>query len=162
MNNIGYLSIFFIILVTLFFENILSALFLKFNFYIPFTFLVFSYIHYKKTNGISATGSFFIGILVDLISQNPFGLNALMFCLMALIISYYKNIFKLFSYFQICIFFSLSATFYVGFTNLISNIGIFSYTNLFSSLLASFILCISLSFINLYNPRIKNRLGIRD
>ena len=93
MNNIGNLRIFFIILVTLFFENILSALFLKFNFYIPLTFLAFSYIHYKKTNGISATGSFFMGILVDLISQNPFGLNALMFCLMALIISYYKIIY---------------------------------------------------------------------
>ena len=83
----------------------------------------------------------FFGLFVDLISDSYFGLNTIIYCLTTYLINQNANSFKLFSYLQICLFFGLSASAYVGFSQLIINLYDFSYTTLLLSLFANTIFC---------------------
>ena len=91
---------------------------------IPLTFLAYSFYVYRSDNNIGAIEAFLAGLFIDLISDSYFGLNAIIFCLITYVINSYANAFKLFSYLQICLFFGLSSTAYVGFTQLLSLIHI--------------------------------------
>jgi cell shape-determining protein MreD len=93
-----------------------------------------------------------IGFFVDLISDTPFGLNALLFCLMSYTINSYSNTFKLFSYIQICIFFSASAVFYVGFKYLFINLENFSYLVLLVSFIFNTFLFMFIAMLKNYFP----------
>ena len=90
--------------------GITSAYFIIF----PLTFLSYSFYVYKSNSNIGSSEAFFIGLFIDLISDSFLGLNAIFFCLITYLINIYANAFKLFSYLQICIFFGLSSSAYVG------------------------------------------------
>ena len=120
---------------------------------IPLTFLAFSFYVYRSDNNISAIEAFLVGLFIDLISDSYFGLNAIIFCLITYVINSYANAFKLFSYLQICLFFGLSSTAYVGFTQLVINLYNFSYLILFVSAIVNIIFCILIAAISIYLPR---------
>ena len=102
------------------------------NFFIifPITFLGYSFYVYRTNSNANPIEAFLFGLLVDLIHGSYFGLNATLFCLITYLINSYSNAFKIFSYLQVCLFFGLSATAYVGFTQLVLNIYNFSLDQL--------------------------------
>tara|TARA_Y100000766_G_C18853877_1_gene579684 strand:- start:621 stop:1094 length:474 start_codon:yes stop_codon:yes gene_type:complete len=120
---------------------------------IPLTFLAYSFYVYRSDNNIGAIEAFLAGLFIDLISDSYFGLNAIIFCLITYVINSYANAFKLFSYLQICLFFGLSSTAYVGFTQLVINLYNFSYLILFVSAIVNIIFCILIAAISVYLPR---------
>ena len=144
------------ILIILFFTNILesyiSPILIQFYINIPLTFLVFSFISYISKTNPSPFFSFSMGLFIDLISGVFFGLNAILFCIMTYVINSYSNTFKLFSYFQIAIFFGISSFFYIGFSNLFINISNFSYQTLIFSFFANTFLCYLLILRRLLLP----------
>ena len=126
---------------------------------IPLTFLSYSLYVYKSDSNTSSSEAFLLGLFVDLISESFLGLNAVFFCLITYFINMYANVFKLFSYLQICIFFGLSSSAYVGLSQMIINIWNFSYITLFISALFNIILCILLAILSAYLPYfVKRRL----
>ena len=125
----------------------------------PLTFLSYSFYVYKSRLNIGSSEAFLLGLFVDLISDTFLGLNAIFFCLITYFINMYANAFKLFSYLQICIFFGLSSSAYVGLSQMIINIWNFSYITLFISALFNIILCILLAILSAYLPYfVKRRL----
>ena len=125
----------------------------------PLTFLSYSFYVYKSNSNIGSSEAFFIGLFIDLISDSFLGLNAIFFCLITYLINIYANAFKLFSYLQICIFFGLSSSAYVGLSQMIINIWNFSYVTLFMSTLLNIILCILTAILSAYLPKfVKRRL----
>lgn len=152
MNNLGILKFILLIFIVNFFDLFAGTFLIKYFVVIPLTFLFFSFYVYRQNQNVSPMFSFLIGIIVDLISYTFIGLNGCLFCLMTYIINNYSNTFKLFSYFQICIFFGLSAAFYVGFSHLFLNLGNFSYLTLFLSAILNTLLFIIITMINFYLP----------
>ena len=120
---------------------------------IPLIFLAYSFYVYRSDNNIGAIEAFLAGLFIDLISDSYFGLNAIIFCLITYVINSYANAFKLFSYLQICLFFGLSSTAYVGFTQLVINLYNFSYLILFVSAIVNIIFCLLIAAISVYFPR---------
>ena len=124
---------------------------------LPLTFLVYSFFLYRSVNNIGPFESFLTGLLVDLITNSYFGHNAILFCFASYLIDTYSNTFKLFSYLQICIFFGVSATAYVGFTQIILNLYNFSYITLFISAIFNIFFCIFVAMLSVYFPQISAR-----
>ena len=123
----------------------------------PITFLLYSFFVYKIDKYNNAIEAFFIGLLVDLISGTYFGTNAALFCLMSYLINLNSNSFKLFSYLQVCLFFGITSSTYVGFTQMILNLYNFSYIILFTSALFNILFCILIAMLPIYFPRFFSR-----
>ena len=123
----------------------------------PITFLLYSFFVYKIDKYNNAIEAFFIGLLVDLISGTYFGTNAALFCLMSYLINLNSNSFKLFSYLQVSLFFGITSSAYVGFTQMILNLYNFSYIILFTSALFNIIFCILIAMLPIYFPRFFSR-----
>ena len=144
---------FLIIVFINFIDQNIAGFFSDLLIIIPLTFLAFSFYVYRSDNNIGAIEAFLVGLFIDLISDSYFGLNAIIFCLITYVINSYANAFKLFSYLQICIFFGLSSTAYVGFTQLVINLYNFSYLILFLSAIVNIIFCILIAAVSVYFPR---------
>jgi rod shape-determining protein MreD len=150
--------IFSLILINVVDQKIASVTY-EYYLIIPLTFLSYSLYVYKSDSNTSSGEAFLLGLFVDLISESFLGLNAVFFCLITYFINMYANVFKLFSYLQICIFFGLSSSAYVGLSQMIINIWNFSYITLFISALFNIILCILLAILSAYLPYfVKRRL----
>jgi len=143
----------FLIVFINFIDQNIAFLFSKIFIIIPLTFLAFSFYVYKSDKNISSLEAFSFGLFVDLISDSYFGLNTIIFCLTTYLINQNANSFKLFSYLQICLFFGLSASTYVGFSQLIINLYDFSYKTLLLSLFANIIFCFFVALVASYFPQ---------
>ena len=152
MNQMSLIRILIILFFTNILESYISPILIQFYINIPLTFLVFSFISYISKTNPSPFFSFSMGLFIDLISGVFFGLNAILFCIMTYVINSYSNTFKLFSYFQIAIFFGISSFFYIGFSNLFINISNFSYQTLIFSFFANTFLCYLLILRRLLLP----------
>ena len=139
-------------------DSIIQEYTLKLYTIIPLTFLLFSFYVYKSKRIVGPLESFIIGIFVDIISESFLGLNAALFCITTYLVNLNSNSFKLFSYFQICLFFGIIAAAYVGFYQLVVNLYNFSYLILFISLITNIMLCITFAFFSIYFPSFKNRI----
>ena len=149
---IGFAKKLFLILLISFVEHKISFGLSKFFVILPLTFLAYSFYLYKSDVNIGPFEAFFTGLFIDFISGTYLGHNAIFFCFASYLINTYSNAFKLFSYFQICIFFSISATAYVGFTQIIVNLYNFSYLTLFISSIFNFIFCALVALLSVYFP----------
>ena len=148
----------FLIIFINFIDQNIALLFSKIFLIIPITFLAFCFYVYKSNKNISSLEAFSFGFLVDLISDSYFGLNAIIYCLTTYLINQNANSFKLFSYLQICLFFGLSASAYVGFSQLFINLYDFAYITLLLSSFANIIFCFFIALVASYFPR---RLSIK-
>ena len=144
---------FLIIVFINFIDQNIAGFFSDLLIIIPLTFLAYSFYVYRSDNNIGAIEAFLAGLFIDLISDSYFGLNAIIFCLITYVINSYANAFKLFSYIQICLFFGLSSTAYIGFTQLVINLYNFSYLILFVSAIVNIIFCVLIAAISVYFPR---------
>ena len=120
---------------------------------IPVTFLGYSFYIYRTNSKISPVVAFLAGLFVDIIQESYFGLNATLFCIITYLIHSYSNAFKIFSNFQICLFFGLTASAYVGFTQLVLSLYNFSYLILIISTIINISLCIGLAISASHIPR---------
>ena len=143
----------FLIIFINFIDQNIAFFFSKMFIIIPLTFLAFSFYVYKSDKNISSLEAFSFGFFVDLISDSYFGLNAIIYCITTYFINQNANSFKLFSYLQICLFFGLSASAYVGFSQLIINLNDFSYTTLLLSIFANIIFCFFVALVASYFPQ---------
>ena len=150
---LNYIKRFLIILFINFIDQRIANFAYDFLIILPLTFLAYSFYVYKSDRNIGGIEAFSVGLLIDLISDSYFGLNAIIFCLITYVINLYANAFKLFSYLQVCLFFGLSSTAYVGFTQLVVNLYDFSYLTLFISSISNVIFCILIAIIPLYVPK---------
>ena len=145
MNNVSIPKVILILFIVDYIESITAPILIQAFINIPLTFLVFSFVVYRSNSNPGSIFAFFIGLYVDIISDSPIGLNAMLFCIMSHLINSYSNTFRLFSYFQICLFFSASSLFFIGFKNLFINIENFSYLELITSFIFNSFLLITLS-----------------
>ena len=150
--------IFSLILINVVDQKIASVTY-EYYLIIPLTFLSYSLYVYKSDSNTSSGEAFLLGLFVDLISESFLGLNAVFFCLITYFINIYSNAFKIFSYLQICIFFGLASSAYVGFSQMIINLWNFSYVTLFISSVFNIIFCIFIAISSVYLPYfVKKRL----
>jgi len=152
MSYIALIKSLIIIFIANIIESYLAPIMIKAYINIPITFLIFSYMIYKSSLNISPIYAFLFGIYVDFISDSPIGLNASLFLMMAYFVNSYSNTFKLFSFIQICIFFSAASIFYIGFNQLFTNLNNFSYLVLFTSLIFNSFLFIIIAMLRFYLP----------
>ena len=150
---LNYIKRFLIILFINFIDQRIANFAYDFLIILPLTFLAYSFYVYKSDRNIGGIEAFSVGLLIDLISDSYFGLNAIIFCLITYVINLYANAFKLFSYIQVCLFFGFSSTAYIGFTQLVINLYDFSYLTLFISSISNVIFCILIAIIPLYVPK---------
>ena len=153
----GFIKKVFLIFVVAYLDYKIAFGLSKIYVVLPLTFLVYSFFLYRSVNNIGPFESFLTGLLVDLITNSYFGHNAILFCFASYLIDTYSNTFKLFSYLQICIFFGVSATAYVGFTQIILNLYNFSYITLFISAIFNISFCIFVAMLSVYFPQIAGR-----
>ena len=146
-----------LIIIASYIESIFYLYLINIYVIFPITFLLYSFFVYKIDKYNNAIEAFFIGLLVDLISGTYFGTNAALFCLMSYLINLNSNSFKLFSYLQVCLFFGITSSAYVGFTQMILNLYNFSYTILFTSALFNILFCIFIAMLPIYFPRFFSR-----
>ncbi len=135
-------------------ELSISGFLAKFFIIIPITFLGYSFYIYRSNLNISPVESLLVGLFVDLIQESYFGLNAILFCIITYLIHSYSNAFKIFSNLQICLFFGLTASAYVGFTQLVLSLYNFSYLILILSTIINISLCIGLALFASYMPKV--------
>ena len=156
---LNYIKRFLIILFINFIDQSIANFAYDFLIILPLTFLTYSFYVYRSDRNIDGIEAFSVGLLIDLITDSYFGLNAIIFCLITYVINLYANAFKLFSYLQVCLFFGFSSTAYIGFTQLVINLYDFSYLTLFISSISSVIFCILIAIIQAYFPKnIKMRI----
>ena len=147
----------FLIIIASYIESIFYLYLINIYVIFPITFLLYSFLIYKTDKYSNAIEAFFIGLFVDLISGTYFGTNAALFCLMSYLINLNSNSFKLFSYLQVCLFFGITSSAYVGFTQMILNLYNFSYNILFTSALFNILFCILIAMLPIYFPRFFSR-----
>ena len=138
-------------------DHFIAGLVLNIFIVLPLTFLTYSLYVYRSNKNVNSSEAFLVGLYIDLISETYFGLNALIFCLITYTINLYSNAFKLFSYLQICLFFGISATAYVGFIQLVENLYNFSYLVLLISGPINILFCTLIALISLYFPKSLNK-----
>ena len=146
-----------LIIIASYIESIFYLYLINIYVIFPITFLLYSFFVYKIDKYNNAIEAFSIGLLVDLISGTYFGTNASLFCLISYLINLNSNSFKLFSYLQVCLFFGITSSAYVGFTQMILNLYNFSYTILFTSALFNILFCILIAMLPIYFPRFFSR-----
>ena len=118
-------------------------LFLELN----FGFLIFSYWVFAIPEKLQSSAALFYGLAIDLFFSNAIGFNMLFFVATSYIIHLYVFRFRIFSYFQLSVFFSGSASFYVALKYLLFSPYNYSYILLAVSFLVNAILWIGVYFI---------------
>jgi rod shape-determining protein MreD len=152
MSNISTAKLLILIYIVNLIEGFIAPLLVKAYINIPITFLIFSFAIYKSRFNTNAFYAFLFGLCVDFISDSPIGMNAALFLMMAYVVNSYANTFKLFSSIQICLFFSGSSVFYIGFSHLFINLENFSYLILFISFVINTFLFLIVSMLRFYFP----------
>ena len=126
-----------------FLNPISIQLFLELN----FGFLIFAYWVFALPDKIQSSAALIYGLAIDLFFSNVIGFNMLFFTAISYIIHLYVFRFRIFSYFQLSVFFSGSSTFYTACKFLLLSPNNYSYIVLTVSFLITLVLWIGIYFI---------------
>ena len=126
-----------------FLNPISIQLFLELN----FGFLIFAYWVFALPDKIQSSVALIYGLIIDLFFSNVVGLNMLFFVATSYIIHLYVFRFRIFSYFQLSVFFSGSSTFYTACKFLLLSPNNYSYIVLMVSFLITLVLWVGIYFI---------------
>ena len=118
------------------------------NFFLElnFGFLIFAYWVFALPERIQSSVALIYGLVIDLLFSNVIGLNMLFFITTSYIIHLYVFRFRIFSYFQLSVFFSGSSTFYTACKYLLLSPNNYSYVVLLISFLITLVLWIGIYF----------------
>ena len=125
-----------------FLDNYLNQFTIKYFLELNFGFLIFSYWVFAIPEKIQSLAAMLYGLAVDLFFSNAMGFNMLFFVATSYIIHLYVFRFRIFSYFQLSVFFSGSSTFYIACKYLLLSPNNYSYLVLILSFVLNAILWI--------------------
>ena len=108
-------------------------------------FLIFSYWVFAMPEKLKSSAALFYGLVADLFFSDVVGFNMLFFVVTSYIIHLYVFRFRIFSYFQLSVFFSGSSTFYIACKYLLLSPYNYSYVILLTSFLLN-----AVSWVGLY------------
>mgnify|MGYP001499622495 FL=1 len=123
-------------------DNYLNQFTIKYFLELNFGFLIFSYWVFAIPEKIQSLAAMLYGLAVDLFFSNAIGFNMLFFVATSYIIHLYVFRFRIFSYFQLSVFFSGSSTFYIACKYLLLSPNNYSYLVLILSFVVNAILWI--------------------
>ncbi len=123
-------------------DDYLNQFSIKYSIELNFGFLIFSYWVFAMPEKIQSLAAMLYGLAVDLFFSNVIGYNMLFFVATSYIIHLYVFRFRIFSYFQLSVFFSGFSTFYIAFKYLLLSPYNYSYFVLILSFLVNAILWI--------------------
>ena len=140
-----------IILLTIIFgfwlDNSLNPLSIKLFLELNFGFLIFTYWVFAMPEKLHSSAALSYGLITDLFFSNVIGFNMLFFVATSYIIHLYVFRFRIFSYFQLSVFFSGSSTFYIACKYLLLSPYNYSYVVLISSFLINAVLWVGVYLI---------------
>ena len=123
-------------------DNYLNQFTIKYFLELNFGYLIFSYWVFAIPEKIQSLAAMLYGLVVDLFFSNAIGFNMLFFVATSYIIHLYVFRFRIFSYFQLSVFFSGSSTFYIACKYLLLSPNNYSYLVLILSFVVNAILWI--------------------
>ena len=123
-------------------DESLNPLTIKLFLELNFGFLIFTYWVFALPEKLHTSAALFYGLVADLFFSNVIGFNMLFFVATSYIIHLYVFRFRIFSYFQLSVFFSGSSTFYIACKYLLLSPNNYSYLVLILSFVLNAILWI--------------------
>ena len=121
-------------------DNFLNTLSIKLFVELNSGFLIFTYWVFALPEKLQSSAALFYGLVVDLFFSHALGFNMLFFVATSYVIHLYVFRFRIFSYFQLAVFFSGSSTFYLACKYLLLSPSNYSYVILISSFLINAVL----------------------
>lgn len=112
-----------------------------------FGFLIFAYWVFALPEKIQSSAALIYGLVIDLLFSNVIGFNMLFFITTSYIIHLYVFRFRIFSYFQLSVFFSGSSTIYTACKYLLLSPYNYSYIVLMVSFLITLVLWVGIYFV---------------
>ena len=125
-------------------DNYLNQFTIKFSIELNFGFLIFTYWVFALPEKIQSLAAILYGLAIDLFFSNVIGFNMLFFVATSYIIHLYVFRFRIFSYFQLSVFFSGSSTFYIACKYLLLSPYNYSYLVLILSFVVNAVLWIGI------------------
>ena len=125
-------------------DNYLNQFTIKYFLELNFGFLIFSYWVFAIPEKIQSMAAMLYGLAVDLFFSNAIGFNMLFFVATSYVIHLYVFRFRIFSYFQLSVFFSGYSTFYIACKYLLLSPNNYSYLVLILSFVVNAILWIGI------------------
>ena len=112
-----------------------------------FGFLIFAYWVFALPEKIQSSAALIYGLVIDLLFSNVIGFNMLFFITTSYVIHLYVFRFRIFSYFQLSVFFSGSSTIYTACKYLLLSPYNYSYIVLMVSFLITLVLWAGIYFV---------------
>ena len=144
MKFSNHLIILSTIILGFWIDDSLNPITTKLFWELNFGFLIFSYWVFAMPEKLKSSAALFYGLVADLFFSNVVGFNMLFFVVTSYIIHLYVFRFRIFSYFQLSVFFSGSSTFYIACKYLLFSPYNYSYVILLTSFLLSSVLWVGL------------------
>jgi len=147
MKFSNHLIILSTIILGFWLDDFLNPLTIKLFLELNFGFLIFTYWVFAMPEKLHSSAALFYGLVTDLFFSNVIGFNMLFFIATSYIIHLYVFRFRIFSYFQLSVFFSGSSTFFIACKYLLFSPYNYSYIVLIFSFLINAVLWVGLYFI---------------
>ena len=147
MKYSNHLIILSTIMLGFWLDDFLNPITIKIFLELNFGFLIFSYWVFAMPEKLQSSAALFYGLVVDLFFSNVIGFNMLFFVTTSYIIHLYVFRFRIFSYFQLSVFFSGASTFLIACKYLLLSPYNYSYLVLIISFLITAVLWIGVYFI---------------
>ncbi len=128
-------------------DDSLNPLSIKFFLELNFGFLIFTYWVFAMPEKLQSLAALFYGLVIDLFFSHVIGFNMIFFVATSYVIHLYVFRFRIFSYFQLAVFFSGSSTFYIACKYLLLSPNNYSYVVLISSFLINAVLWVGIYLI---------------
>ena len=135
------------ILIGFWLDGVISLLTIPYLVETCIGFLIFSYWVFALPEKLHSSSAFLYGLIIDLLFGEALGLNMMFFIGMSYVIHVYVFRFRLFSYFQLTIFFAGASTFYLACKYLIFFPVNYSYLVLVLSFLTNAIVWLVVYFL---------------
>src|SRR6056300_1582548 len=110
MKYSNHLIILFTIMLGFVLDDFMNPVSIKLFLELNFGFLIFAYWVFALSEKIQSSAALIYGLVIDLLFSNVIGFNMLFFITTSYIIHLYVFRFRIFSYFQLSVFFSGSST----------------------------------------------------
>ena len=144
MKFSNHLIILSTIILGFWMDDSLNPITTKLFWELNFGFLIFSYWVFAMPEKLKSSAALFYGLVADLFFSDVVGFNMLFFVVTSYIIHLYVFRFRIFSYFQLSVFFSGSSTFYIACKYLLLSPYNYSYVILLTSFLLNAVLWVGL------------------
>ncbi|MDA9800280.1 rod shape-determining protein MreD [Gammaproteobacteria bacterium] len=147
MKFSNHLIILFTIMLGFALDDFMNPVSIKLFVELNFGFLIFAYWVFALPEKIQSSAALIYGLVIDLLFSNVIGFNMLFFITTSYVIHLYVFRFRIFSYFQLSVFFSGSSTIYTACKYLLLSPYNYSYIVLMVSFLITLVLWAGIYFV---------------